>query len=42
MDGIANLASTVANRFSTNIHGSFTNLTWEKVIRIIVVAGACE
>jgi hypothetical protein len=42
MEGLANLATTVGNRFSTNLRGSFTDLTPEKVIRIVIIAGACE
>ncbi|KAK4127783.1 DUF1531-domain-containing protein [Parathielavia appendiculata] len=40
MDGLANLATTVGNRFATNLRGSFTDLTPEKVIRIVIIAGA--
>ncbi|KAK4157632.1 protein trafficking Pga2 [Chaetomidium leptoderma] len=40
MDGLTNLAATFGNRVSTNLRGSFTDLSWEKVIRIVIVAGA--
>ncbi|KAK4239649.1 protein trafficking Pga2 [Achaetomium macrosporum] len=40
MDGLANLASTVGNRFATNLKGSFTDMTPEKFIRIVIIAGA--
>ncbi|AEO62681.1 d91c2a8f-e57a-4b5f-89e2-91e5767f3389 [Thermothielavioides terrestris] len=39
MDNLANLASTVGDRFVTNLKGSFTDLTLEKFIRIVIVAG---
>jgi hypothetical protein len=42
MDNIAGLASTIGNRFATNIRGSFTNLTPEGLVRIVIIAGACE
>jgi hypothetical protein len=42
MDRLADLATTVGDRVSTNLRGSFTDLTPQKVIRIIIVAGACE
>lgn len=42
MDGIASLASTVGNRFSTNLKATFTDLTPEKFIRLVIVAGFCE
>lgn len=41
MDGLANLATTLTNRVSTNLRGSITDLTPEKFIRIVIVAGAC-
>jgi len=40
MDGLANLATTLTNRVSTNLRGSITDLTPEKFIRIVIVAGA--
>ncbi|KAK4043474.1 protein trafficking Pga2 [Parachaetomium inaequale] len=40
MDNIAGLASTIGNRFATNIRGSFTNLTPEGLVRIVIIAGA--
>ncbi|KAJ4306414.1 hypothetical protein N0V88_001215 [Collariella sp. IMI 366227] len=40
MESLANLATTVGDRFTTNIKGTFTNLTPEKFIRIAIVAGA--
>lgn len=42
MDNIANVASTVGNRFSTNLKATFADLTPEKWIRVVIVAGFCE
>ncbi|GAB1314188.1 Processing of GAS1 and ALP protein 2 (Fragment) [Madurella fahalii] len=39
MDGIVNVASTLGNRFSTNLKATFTDLTPEKWIRVVIVAG---
>ncbi|KAK3299329.1 protein trafficking Pga2 [Chaetomium fimeti] len=40
MDNIAGLASTIGNRFATNLRGSFTNMTLEQGIRLVIIAGA--
>lgn len=42
MDNIAGIASTIGNRFATNLKGSFTNMTPEQIIRLVIIAGACE
>ncbi|KAL2144125.1 hypothetical protein VTI28DRAFT_9579 [Corynascus sepedonium] len=40
MDNIADLASTIGNRFVTNLKGSFVNMTPEQMIRLVVIVGA--
>ncbi|KAK4103965.1 DUF1531-domain-containing protein [Parathielavia hyrcaniae] len=40
MDGLVNLATTVGNRFATNLKGTFTDLTPEKAIRLVIIVGA--
>ncbi|KAK4147204.1 protein trafficking Pga2 [Dichotomopilus funicola] len=40
MDNLADLASTVGNRFATNLKGSFTSMTPEQIIRLVIIAGA--
>lgn len=42
MDGIINLASTAGNRFTTNVQSSLANMTPEKWIRLVIIAGACQ
>lgn len=42
MEGLGNLVTTLGNRVSTNLRGSITDLTPEKFIRIVIIAGACE
>ncbi|KAL2134238.1 hypothetical protein VTI74DRAFT_671 [Chaetomium olivicolor] len=39
MESIANLATTVGDRFATNLKGTFANMTPEKFIRIVIIAG---
>ncbi len=41
MDGLANLASVVFTRFTTNVQSTFANLTPEKFIRLVIIAGTC-
>ncbi|KAL2262703.1 hypothetical protein VTK26DRAFT_354 [Humicola hyalothermophila] len=40
MDGIANLASTVGNRFATNLKGTFADMTPQQWIRLVIIVGA--
>ncbi|KAG7288884.1 hypothetical protein NEMBOFW57_005244 [Staphylotrichum longicolle] len=40
MEGLGNLVTTLGNRVSTNLRGSITDLTPEKFIRIVIIAGA--
>jgi hypothetical protein len=42
MDGMVNIASTVGNRFSTNLKATFADLTPEKWIRLVIIAGFCK
>ena len=41
MEGLYNVATTVGDRFSTNIQTTFQNMSPEKWIRIVIIAGAC-
>ncbi|AEO56248.1 hypothetical protein MYCTH_2142956 [Thermothelomyces thermophilus ATCC 42464] len=40
MDNVAGLASTIGNRFVTNLKGSFANMTPEQMIRLVIIVGA--
>ncbi|KAK4191678.1 protein trafficking Pga2 [Podospora australis] len=40
MEGLANIATTVGERFSTNIQATFTNMSPQQWIRLIIIAGA--
>lgn len=42
MDGVTNLASTVGNRFASNLKATFADLTAEQWIRLTIIVGACE
>ncbi|KAK5662994.1 hypothetical protein OQA88_6408 [Cercophora sp. LCS_1] len=39
MDGLINLGEAAYTRFTTNIQGTFANMTPEKWIRVVIVAG---
>ncbi|KAK3904304.1 protein trafficking Pga2 [Staphylotrichum tortipilum] len=39
MDPVINIASTLTDRVSTNLRNSFTDMTPEKFIRIVIIAG---
>lgn len=41
MDELANLASTIGHRFTTNVQSTLANMSPEKWIRLIIIAGAC-
>ncbi len=41
MDAIVQIASTLTDRVSTNLRGSFLDMTPEKLIRIVIIAGTC-
>ncbi|KAL1882691.1 hypothetical protein VTK73DRAFT_1603 [Phialemonium thermophilum] len=40
MDPIINLVSTAGSRFTTNLKGTFANMTPEKWIRLVIIVGA--
>ena len=42
MDELISLVSVAYNRFTTNVQGTFANMSPEKWIRLVIIAGACE
>ncbi|KAK3378422.1 protein trafficking Pga2 [Podospora didyma] len=40
MDDLVNIVSTVGDRFANNVKGSIVNMSYEKWIRLVIVAGA--
>lgn len=40
LDGLTNLLATAGKRFTTNIQSTFSNLTPEKWIRLVIIVGA--
>jgi hypothetical protein len=40
MDPLVNMLSTAGNRLSTNLRSSFTDMTPEKWIRLVIIVGA--
>ncbi len=39
MDAIVQIASTLTDRVSTNLRGSFLDMTPERLVRIVIIAG---
>lgn len=42
MDGLINMVLMVYNRFSTNLQTTLANMSPEKWIRLVIIAGTCQ
>ncbi|KAK3988613.1 protein trafficking Pga2 [Cladorrhinum sp. PSN332] len=40
MEGLANMATVVGDRFTTNIQSTFQNMSPQKWLRVVIIAGA--